>query len=224
MKTKTLLAAMFLVLSGAVLSAAEPAGPGNTQASALQSEKANRSGAFAATLDEIDAIERPLLDLEARYWAWDIQNLGRTSYEDLQAKAKRWIIKPDTRDLLFKKMKAYLDAGKVPALTAEENGRLDKSKEQIRLILAPGKGDTKLIGTLSMDYCIDLRARYWAKRMQNGETEILENAKTKWPLTKDLRAKMVAAIEAKLKETNENLTKEELYKFDACGAKMHGRP
>ena len=221
MKTKLMLAAMFAVLAAAAVSAEEP-GQGARQLPALKAEKAARADSFASKLDQIDAIERPLIDLEAQYWAWDIQNLGRTSYADLSEKSKRWIIKPETRDLLFKKIKERLDAGKVPALTAEERARYDKSKEEIRRILSPGRYDTKAMASVSLDYCVDLKARYWAKRIQDGEPEILNYAKTSWPLTKEMRARRVAAIEAKVKEKLDNLTKEELYKMDACTGKMHG--
>jgi hypothetical protein len=221
MKTKLLIAAM-LAMTAAVAVQAEGPGKGGGRLTALQSEKGARSDSFAAKLDQIDAIERPLLDLEAQYWAWDIQNLNRTSYEDLSEKSKRWIIKPETRDLLFKKIKEKLAAGKVPALTAGEQAKHDQSKVEIRRILSPGRYDQKAMGSVTLDYCIDLKARYWAKRIQDGETEILGYAKTSWPLSKELRPRMVAAIEAKVKEKLENLTKDELYKMDACTGKIHG--
>ena len=225
MKNKIVTVLVLAVMFGGTVYAAE-AGQAGAAAKfpALQAEKKARAGGFAEVLEKVDAVERPLLDLEARYWAWDIQNLKRTSYEELQKLAQHWIIKPDTRDLLFKKMKADLDAGAVKALSKEESAALEESKARIRLILSPGKGDTKLIESLSMDYCIDLDARYWARRIQDGEAGIMEKAKTKWPLAKDLRAKLVAAMEKKLEGKNELLTRDELYKFDACGAKLFGQP
>ena len=221
MKTKLMLAAMFSVLAAAAVSAEGP-GQAAKELPAPKLESPAHSDGYDATLDQIDAIERPLIDLEAQYWAWDIQNLGRTSYEDLGQKSKRWIMKPATRDLLFKKIKEKLDAGKVPALNAEERARYQASKEKIRRILSPGRYDTTAIASVSLDYCVDLKARYWAHRIQHGETEILTYARTTWPYPKEMRDRLVAAIEAKVKEPLKPLTKDELYKMDACGGKIHG--
>lgn len=225
MKTKLvalMLFAMMLPMSLVAVDTKTQPLPGNSRA--VQSEKTVRTATIQEALDKIDPIQRDVLDIEARYWAWDIQNLNRITYAELRSKSERWIIKPETRKLLFAKIKENLDAGSVKSLTLEEREKYDDSTKQVRLILSPGKGDTKLINSLSLEYCIDLNARYWARRIQDGEKEILDNAKNTWPLTREMRRKIVTAIEAKLKAENALLTKEELYKHDACNVKIHGEP
>jgi hypothetical protein len=224
MKIKFAVLMLFAVALPVSLAAADSKQLLPENSRAVQSERTLRAASLQEALDKIDPIQRDVLDIEARYWAWDIQNLKRVTYAELSSKSKRWIIKPETRKLLFAKIAENLDAGSVKSLTLEEREKYDESRKQIRLILSPGKGDTKLINSLSLEYCIDLDARYWARRIQDGEKEILDNAKNTWPLTREMRRKIVTAIEAKLKAENALLTKEELYKHDACNVKIHGEP
>ncbi|OGS10461.1 MAG: hypothetical protein A2234_00720 [Elusimicrobia bacterium RIFOXYA2_FULL_58_8] len=215
MKTKITLALWLAVTPAVTIAAGAEAGQADpARFTARQSEKALKTP-LAEVLGQIDAIDRETMDIQALYWAWDVKNTGRLTYGELNNNSRKWIMKPETRTLLMNKVKALLDNGKVRGLTPEEMNLFNAGRRRVAGLLAPGKLDTKLIAELSDGYCIDLQSRYWAKRVQDGEKEILELSK-KWPLKKELKDKLRAAISEKLPLENANLTREELYKLDAC--------
>lgn len=219
MKTKILLAVMLAVSGVAGAAAGGPAsGAGLRSADAGQQEKTKKTG-LGAVLEQIDPIDREIMEEEANYWAWRVSVMKDTSYEELRTLSKRWIMKPDTRDILFSKIKRIVDLGRVRPLTAAEKDKMEGGKARIRALLAPGSQDKKLIADLSVDYCIELDSRYWAKRVQDGEKDILEKMHH-WSFSPDVKARLIAGIEAKMKLENEPLNKEELYKLDACTEKL----
>ena len=169
--------------------------------------------------DQVDAIDREMLDIEAMQWAWRVADVKDTSYEKLEKLSERWIIKPDTRKELFKKIKLLLDGKKARPLTSQEKAKFDESKERIRGILAPGMKDKELIKTLTEDYCLNLEARYWAGRVQAGQKEILE-FREHWGLKADYKKKLFSKMDEAMKHENTPLTKEEAYKMDGCTAKF----
>ncbi|HNW43751.1 MAG TPA: hypothetical protein PKI19_04550 [Elusimicrobiales bacterium] len=174
---------------------------------------------FGTAIDQVDAIDRETLDLNAAYWAWDIKNGGRGNYADLKAKGQNWLMKPETRDLLFAKIKEILDSGKVRTLTAEELNRLEDARQRIQKVLSPGRGDEKLIASLTTEYCVDLNARYWGRRVRAGEKEVLGYVDN-WVYTRQVRAALKSAIEKYAAQETPALTKEEAYKKAACGEKL----
>ena len=119
----------------------------------------------------------------------------------------------------MEKIKKTLDSGKVRELNAGEMDRLDAGTEKIRAILSPGSQDADLIRGLSLDYCIRLKSRYWARRIQNGEPEVLKLMKN-WVFPDDVKKKLIKGTEERLKLENQKLSEDELYKSDACTEKM----
>lgn len=88
-----------------------------------------------ADREAIDVIDREIMDVEARYWAWRIAVVKDTDYNDLAAKSERWIGKTETKKELFKKIQGLLDAGDARPLTDGEKTRYDDGKARIRAIL-----------------------------------------------------------------------------------------
>ena len=168
---------------------------------------------------EIDVIDKETLDLDARYWAWRIKGYGDVTYYQMLEYSKNWIMSFTNKAQLMRKIKEILDGGEVRKLNKDEMAKLDGAKEKIRAILAPASRDKKLIAALSVDYCINLKARYWAGRVQQGEKEIL-NSMHKWPLSDGDKQKLISRITENLKHENAPLSKDELYKLDACIEKL----
>lgn len=170
-------------------------------------------------MDKVDAVDREMADLNAAYWAWRVHSFKDVTYEELLVDSKGWIMKKERKKALMDKIRKILDSGKVRELTPAEMEKLDSGTERIRAILNPGGQDTKLINGLSLDYCIDLKARYWARRVQGGEKEILNKMK-KWVFPESVKEKLIARTREKLKIKNDRLTKDEEYKSEACTEKM----
>ena len=171
-------------------------------------------------LDQVDAVDKRILDLDAMYWAWRVDQVKDVTYDGLEKLSERWVMKPATRKELFKKMKALLDSGKTRRLDAEEKARYEAGKAEIRGILAPGSKDKELAKTLTDEYCLDLDARYWAGRIQAGEKEILQ-LRENWAIRSDLKDKLFLKMDENLKkDKNVPLTGEEDYKLDACNERF----
>lgn len=177
-------------------------------------------GAFSSpVMDKVDKIDKGVMDIEAMYWAWRVTYVQDVTYAQLEQYSKKWVMKPATKAIFLEKLNEILDAHKARPLTAEENVKYRESRKQIRAILAPGSSDVALINSLSMDYCIELDARHWARRIQKGEKEIL-TLRNNWNLRDDTKAKLFSKMDERLKMENPPLTEEEGYKLDACIEKM----
>lgn len=209
MKKILLTAILMAVTTGGAFCGEKAAAPKTGGAAAANSAQARQ-------LDQVDAVDKRILDLDAMYWAWRVDQVKDVTYDGLEKLSEHWVMKPATRKELFKKMKAVLDSGKARRLNAEEKADYDAAKAEIRGILAPGSKDKELVKTLTDAYCVDLDARYWAGRIQAGEKEVLELRKN-WSLRSDLKEKLFRKMDENLKkERNAPLTKEEDYKLDAC--------
>lgn len=112
-----------------------------------------------------------------------------------------------------------LDAGGGRELTPEEMARHNNGRARARAILFPGSKNKKLIVGLDTGYCIDLEARYWARRAQAGEKEILELRKN-WGLAPGAKKKLIAKMDERLGGENPDLTAAERYNLDACMEKL----
>jgi len=165
--------------------------------------------------DKLDKIDRATLDLSAKYWADRIINQKNTTYAELEEKSKNWIMKQDTKELLLKKIKTYTESGKVAQLTKKEQAELKAAREKQHAILFP-KPENTAAADISQEDCIKLYARYWAWRIQGGESGILENIKTKWNLSETNRTELINEINGRLKVKNKNLTKEEQQTYNIC--------
>ncbi|HCC46970.1 MAG TPA: hypothetical protein DEQ38_02450 [Elusimicrobia bacterium] len=207
MKIKILLA----VLLAGVCAVAAPA---------AETKNAGKTPAFSEAREQVDAVSKEILEVEALYWAWRVKYLGDVSYDELREKSRRWIGKPGTKAQLFARMKEILDGGSARALTAAEMRKYDEGKEKIRDLLAPGRKDLKLAAQLSLDYCMDLDARYWARRVQQGEKEILQ-LRRKWAIRPEIKQRYFSLMDEKLGQENAPLSKEEIYKMEACSNNLH---
>lgn len=170
-------------------------------------------------IERVDIIDRETLDLQAAYWAWRVGGEKDVTYAELVGYAPGWIMKDDTRTELLAKIKKILDSGEARALTAAELKRHEYSRKKVRALLSPGSQDKKAIAALTTDYCIELKARYWAGRVQQGEKEILAKM-PRWGYSKEIREKLIKRTNERLKPGNSPLTEEEKYESDACSEKL----
>lgn len=170
-------------------------------------------------IERIDAVDRETLDLQAAYWAWRVSGEKDVTYAELVGYAPGWIMKDETRAELLAKIKKILDLGEARALTTDELKRHEDSRAKVRGILAPGSLDKKTISALTADHCIELKARYWAGRVQRGEKEILAKM-PRWGYPREIRDKLIKKTNERLKLENPPLTKEDRYESDACSEKL----
>jgi hypothetical protein len=167
----------------------------------------------------IDKIRRENASLEAMHLALNIND--RLNYENLTARVQNWIMAESTKKLFLEKVGRLLAKGKEIKLSETEYKKYSKIKKKIRKILSPAKSDEKLIQQLGTDYCMELRARYWARRILEGETDILKYMQ-QWNLPDAIKQKFLNTIRKKVKAGKHivPLTSDELYKSDACNEKL----
>lgn len=214
----TLVAISLAVIAKGISAADSPVASKSGNA-ALAASPVNKGPELKDVLPQIDAIQKDTLEIEAMYWAWRITDVKDVTYEQLEGYSNNWIMTPATKKLLFGSLKEILDGKKSRVLTAPERKKYDESLERIKDLLSPARKDAALIKSLSKDYCMELTARYWAYRAQNGEKEILDLMK-KWPLKADVHKKLTSKIHENLAKKMAPLAEEELYKFDACTEKL----
>lgn len=206
-----LVLALALAAGQAVFAAELPSKSGNAAVAAKPS--------VMEVIEQIDAVDRETLDLQAAYWAWRVSGDKDVTYAELAGYAPGWIMKDDTRAELLAKIKKIVDTGEARALTADELKRHADSRKRVRAILAPGSQDKKTIAALTPDYCLELKARYWAGRVQRGEKEILSKM-PRWGYPKEIKDKLIKRTNERLKQENAPLTEHEKYESDACTEKM----
>ncbi|OGS08213.1 MAG: hypothetical protein A2270_10295 [Elusimicrobia bacterium RIFOXYA12_FULL_51_18] len=225
MKKEIIIAAVLSLMSATAFAADKSAADSSAvkrSESAVSAKYSKRiNPALKDVLPKIDAIQREMLDLDVMYWAWRIADGGRTTgitYEQLEGYSKNWIMTSETKELFLARLKAVLDGKTSRPLTAPERKKLDENKAQIVNLLSPARSDSSLINSLSVDYCVELEARYWAHRIQTGEKEILESMK-KWDMSANTK-RITEKVNKNLTKKLEPLTKEERYKLDACIEKL----
>jgi len=190
-----------------------------------QQKRAASAGAntgISALMPQIDALQKETLEEEVIYWAWRITTVKDLSYSQLESNVQRWIMTKETKAVFLEKLKNTVDSGKSRPLTAEERKKYEANKTKIRNLLAPGRMDKSLQASLSVDYCIELEARYFARKIKEGETGIMQNME-RWNMKEEIRKKLAAAMEEKKTADNAPLTKEESYKMDACIEKLSSK-
>lgn len=222
MKTVNIIAGVFL-RSGVLLSALVLTPWAAGFAAEPPVKRVDASGALkpsvAELVEPVDAVDRETLDLQAAYWAWRISGEKDVTYAELVGYAPGWIMKDETRAELLAKVKKILDSGEARPLTADELKRHEESRTKVRAVLAPGSQDKKTIAALTPDYCIELKARYWAGRVQRGEKEILAKM-PRWGYPREIREKLIKRTNERLQQENPPLTSDERYKSDACSEKL----
>jgi|GEM_PF-2374279 len=79
-------------------------------------------------------IEWPTIDLDARMWAYRIQN-GEFTAETLKGYSENWIISEDYKTALFRKIDQLLKSGPVTPLTKTEHDALRESTEKASRVI-----------------------------------------------------------------------------------------
>lgn len=173
---------------------------------------------WAGVRAKVDAIDMANIGLEAHYWAWRIDKVKDVTYDSLLEKSARWIGSAAYKQKLFARIKERLANSPVPALNAQQRRTMDAYKNEIRKLLSPGSYDQAAIKQVTPDYCIELKARYWARRVQQGENEILDLMQNWGIMDRELKQRLLTRIEERVKLENAPLTAGEMYKYDACKA------
>lgn len=99
---------------------------------ALTTNQPRMTADFKRKLDAKDAAMRPVADIEAMFWAWRIAGNKDISYEELRKDSASWFSSEETKERLFKDIKALLDSGKARALTAEESSRYQNALQNAK--------------------------------------------------------------------------------------------
>ncbi|MBI5245061.1 MAG: hypothetical protein HY922_15465 [Elusimicrobia bacterium] len=181
--------------------------------------------------ERIDRIQRTTLDLEARYWAWRVARVRDATYEELLEKSNRWIIKPGTRDELFRGIRRLLDSGEVEPLSAEEKRRYDESTNAIREILGTGPLGASKERRPVMEKAdkidrriLDLDALYWAwriERIRDIAYDELHAKSESWIMKRETRDELFKKIRTHLDSgTVRELTPEERALLDKGKAEV----
>jgi hypothetical protein len=178
---------------------------------------ADKRAEWAAARAKVEVLDMANIDLEAQHWAYRIDH-GEFTYEKLKEYSENWIGSETFKDQLFVKIKEHLAKKPVPALSGEQHRTHNAYKEEVRRILSPGRYDQAAIAQVTPDYCIELSARYWARRVQRGEKKILELMRNWGFEDRQLKQRLLTRIEERVKLENAPLTDDESYKHEACGA------
>ena len=212
---KIFLIAVLALAPAAVFAAAQGGAAPAKKATSAAAEKRD------SALDKVDAIDREIMDLDVKQWAWRVTTVKDVTYDQLRDYSKRWVMKEDTKQVFLSKLADKLKKGVTARPSDEEMARLNAAKARQRAILAPGSTDETMIASLTEDYCVALEGRYWALRVQNGEKDILEKMEH-WTGGAYMD-KVRGRIRADLAEKNAALSADEAYRMDGCGAKFKQR-
>lgn len=90
---------------------------------------------FNEKMDKINKIQMSVIDIEARSWAIRIASGKDITFEQLSEKSSGWIGKKEYKDKLMKKVKKYVEKGKIKPLTDKEIDKLNQATLDIREIL-----------------------------------------------------------------------------------------
>ncbi|OGS08214.1 MAG: hypothetical protein A2270_10300 [Elusimicrobia bacterium RIFOXYA12_FULL_51_18] len=88
-----------------------------------------------AQMAKVDEIDKEILDIRARYWAFRIKNDGDVTYDTLLAYSKKWVGIKETTTKLMEKIKGLLAGGDITPLDELEHNQLDDAHARIRAIL-----------------------------------------------------------------------------------------
>ena len=186
---------------------------GAAQKPSLEDIKAQRDA-------KIDAIEAPVQDIAARYWARQVQDkiimLGA-----LEANARDWFGSEKANKALLDLIKKYVASGKKITLTPEELDQLEENRRQVRLFLNNGRENPAAAALARTNRQIrqikepvfELEARYWAYRVAKVQDvtfdELAKNSHT-WYGERSYNQKLIDKVEENLRTGNtRQLTKKE---------------
>ena len=226
--------ASFIIGDRAAAAPAAPtiAGQGQTPAAS-----AAGGGNASSPADKMSAAEYPVIDLAARMWARRIQDKEFTA-EQLEGYSRNWIASENYKKDLFIRIRRLLAAGPVQPLTREESERLNEAAERSMAIpgenapaakaapdLPDGEDENHIYQQVSdiLDPVIDLNARMWAARIQEGEftEQTLKKNSSRWIATESYKKDLFGRIRRLLDEgTVTPLTAKERARADAANKKV----
>ncbi|MBU2572473.1 MAG: hypothetical protein KKH28_00130 [Elusimicrobia bacterium] len=118
--------------------AAGPAAAGQGPApQSAAGEGRNRD--LTSVTERMSAVKFPVIDLDARRWAYRIQGKEFT-VEQLEGYSVNWTTAESYKKELFVRIRKLLAAGPVTPLTSEERDRLDRASEEANAILEGWRG------------------------------------------------------------------------------------
>ena len=213
---KNIFAVIFLLCAAAGLSIAQEAAQQPSAREIAVKEK-------AAIDQQIKAVQQRIFDIEARYWAYTIKEAKSPTIAELESYSLNWVGEPAQNQKLIARIKEILKADNITPLSTEEFKQMTAAKEEISNILAPAGKDEALKKLLTKKECVDISARYWAASIIYAKEATLEDIKDFY--ADKAYNKAVVKQTKKLVKTGDSkaLSKEELYKFDACNSKFHAR-
>jgi len=214
------------------------------QVSAPAPSASGEGGQTPSVSDKMSAEEYPVIELDARMWAGRIQKKEFT-FEKLEGYSLNWIAAENyKRDLLIR-IRKLLAAGAVESLTTEESEKLEAAARRARAILEksaknkpPGEpaadarrdiaaeaDETSMYQQASdiLSPVIELNARMWAGRIQEGEftEQALKKNSSRWIATESYKKDLFGRIRQLLAAGEVTpLTAQERGKVDAANKKV----
>lgn len=170
---------------------------------------------------QITPIQQRIFDIEARYWAYTIKEAKSLTIEELENYSLNWVGEPKQNQKLIGKIKELLKGDNLKPISSEEFAQMTSAKEEISNILSPGGKDEALKKLLTKKECVDISARYWATIIINNTEVTLADIKDFYG-DKAYNKAVVKQTKKLIKAGRPKvLSKEELYKLDACNDKFH---
>ena len=168
---------------------------------------------------KIDAIEAPVRDIEARYWAREVKE-QRVNYATLETNSKQWLGGEAAKKELLKLIKQYVDSPNPIVITPQEMKQLDESKQQVREFLNSAQNPASAVLAQRNrqireieEPVFELEARYWAYRVATVKDVTLEELKAnsyQWVGERAYNQKLMEKVEENLRTGNTaKLTKKE---------------
>ena len=177
-----------LILCCAIIAALNLSAQDNSAAEKLT--KYNQQ--WDTCIQRIDDIILPLLDVDARYWAKEVQE-GSVKLEDLEKYSENWLGSEEINKKEIELIKKYLKSGKPISLTQKEKDSLDENTKQIKILLKnncfpkeESLNDVKSERDKKIDAIIapvrDLRAKELARKVQDKTItlEFLQESSSNW--------------------------------------------
>lgn len=173
---------------------------------------------------KIDAIEAPVRDIDARYWARAIKQ-GQVTYEEFAKNSRQTLGSDKAKQELLALIKQYVTSSEKIVITPEEMKQLDDSKRQVRAFLNGSENPAaQALARVNRQIreieepVFELDARYWAYRVAKVKDVTLEELKQysqNWVGERDYNQKLIEKVEENLRTGNtQKLTKKEEKQLD----------
>ena len=102
----------------------------------LNNGRKNPAAARLAAINrQITQLEKPVFELDARYWAWRVTKVKDTTLEELEEYSQNWYGERSYNRKLINKIRENINTGNTKPLTKKEEKKLDQVKAQVRALL-----------------------------------------------------------------------------------------